>query len=340
MELWSIGDFARACGLSHKALRLYADSGLLAPAYVDPGSGYRFYDPAQLATARLVAELRGLGMPLAQVADVVRLAPGDAADAVAAYWAQVEERTGARRDRAAFLVDRLARKDPAMTTTTYRFRAAAACDPGLVRPEQQDAAHADEAVVAVADGFGPEGAAAARVAVEALVAAAAAEEDGLAAADAAVVAAGGAGWETTSGTTLTGLAGGRLVHVGDSRAYVLRDGGLLLVSRDDAMVQDLVDAGRLTPAEARAHPQRAVLTRALPGHVAGAAARPVDVRPGDRWLLCTDGLSAVLDDAVVRVALASAADPDAAASALVDAVRAAGAPDNVAVVVADVVAAD
>lgn len=339
MELWSIGDFARASGLSHKALRLYAGSGLLEPAYVDPSSGYRFYDPAQLATARLVADLRGLGMPLAQVADVVRLAPDDAADAVAAYWAQVEERTGARRDLAAVLVDRLARKDTTMTA--HRFRAATACDQGLVRTEQQDAAHADDVVLVVADGLGPLGAAASRAAVEAFVAAVRDGVDGVAAADAAVARTAPVAddEEATSGTTLTALAGGRLVHVGDSRAYVLRDGGMLLRTRDDSMVADLVDAGRLTQAEARAHPQRALLTRVLHGRGAVAASRAVDVLPGDRWLLCTDGLSAVLDDAQVRVVLAAAADPEAAVAALVDAVRSAGAPDNVAVVVADVVEA-
>ena len=362
MELMSIGDFARASGLSHKALRLYDDSGLLAPVYVDPRSGYRFYDPAQLAAARLVGELRRVGMPLAQVAEVVRLPGHAAADAVAVFWAQVEQQTGARRAAATLLVDRLSRKDPVMTTTCA-FRAAAACDPGLVRAEQQDAAHADgdasgpaavpvgTAVLAVADGLGPAGAGASRAAVEALVAAARDGADAAAAGAAADAAAAraarpadGAG-EATSGTTLTALVGGVLVHVGDSRAYVLRDGGLFLVSRDDSMVQDLVDAGRLTAGEARAHPQRALLTRVMPGHGAPAGAppvmvRPVEVRPGDRWLLCTDGVSAVLDDAVVRVALAGAPDPADAVAALLDAVRAAGAPDNAAVVVADVTVDD
>jgi PPM family protein phosphatase len=87
--LLTIGAFARAAGLSPKALRLYDELGLLPPAQVDPLSGYRFYEPEQLERARLVAWLRRLGMPLAGIRVVCDLEPAAAADVVTAYWAQV-----------------------------------------------------------------------------------------------------------------------------------------------------------------------------------------------------------------------------------------------------------
>lgn len=126
-ELLTIGAFARASRLSPKALRLYDELGLLTPERVDPRSGYRHYAPAQLERARLVAWLRRLGMPLARIREVCELTPDAAASAVAAYWAQVEADTAARRDLAAFLVDQLSRKDTVMTepATPLTMRCAA-----------------------------------------------------------------------------------------------------------------------------------------------------------------------------------------------------------------------
>ncbi|WP_088289868.1 MerR family transcriptional regulator [Kineosporia sp. A_224] len=357
-ELLTIGDFARASGLSHKALRLYDDLGLLVPAYVDPASGYRFYGPGQLDRAVLVGSLRRLGMPLARIADVVGLGPAGASAAVAGWWAGVEEQTGARRDLAAFLVHDLARKGTAMTAPMtaprYTVRHATGLDTGLVRPAQQDAVHADDPVFAVADGFGDTGADASAAALAALVAALpdAAEastdvvqglRDAVAAADGAVGAAvGDTGRTAAAGTTLTALvrtAGGfAVVHVGDSRVYLLRDGGLFRLTRDDSLVQAMVDEGRLTPEEAWAHPQRPMLAKALVGRGVEADVRLRDARDGDRYLVCSDGLSAVLPEAVVRTTLTAAADPQAAVDDLLAAVRDAGAPDNVGVVVADVLA--
>ncbi|MBI4943865.1 MAG: MerR family transcriptional regulator [Actinobacteria bacterium] len=359
-ELLTIGDFARASGLSHKALRLYDDLGLLVPAYVDPASGYRFYGPGQLDRAVLVGSLRRLGMPLARIADVVGLAPAGASAAVAAWWAGVEEQTGARRDLASFLVDDLARKGTAMTAPTaprYTVRHAAGLDTGLVRPAQQDAVHAGDPVFAVADGFGDSGAEASEAALAALVAAlpdpaqAPADvvqrlRDAVSAADGAVagVVGGGTDRTATAGTTLAALvrtAGGfAVVHVGDSRVYLLRDGGLFRLTRDDSLVQAMVDEGRLTPEEAWSHPQRPMLAKALTGRGVEAEVRLRDARAGDRYLVCSDGLSAVLPEAVVRTTLGAAADPQAAVDDLLAAVRDAGAPDNVGVVVADVLAAD
>ena len=93
MALLTIGAFARAAGLSPKALRLYDELGLLAPAAVDPGSGYRFYHPDQLEPARLIAWLRRLGMPLARIRAVVRLDHEGAARLVEAYWSEVVAET-------------------------------------------------------------------------------------------------------------------------------------------------------------------------------------------------------------------------------------------------------
>src|SRR5947208_9043512 len=97
MDLMTIGAFAGRTRLSAKALRLYDRLGLLPPARVDPDSGYRFYSEDQVATARLIALLRRLGMPLPAIADIAAQPPGAAAAAVGAYWAALESATEERR---------------------------------------------------------------------------------------------------------------------------------------------------------------------------------------------------------------------------------------------------
>ncbi|WP_069466276.1 MerR family transcriptional regulator, partial [Actinacidiphila rubida] len=262
-ELMTIGAFAKASRLSPKALRLYDELGLLAPAQVDPDSGYRRYAPGQLEQARLVAWLRRLGMPLARIRDVCALHARDGRAAAAelrAYWAQIEAETAARRDLAAFLADHLARKDPATMTSTPQpltIRYAALSDTGLVRASNQDAAYAGERLLAVADGFGADGASAAAGAVEALRqleegAVPAGDllnvlEDAVDRARTAVRGVAGTVPEEASGTTLTAMlwTGSQLalVHIGDSRAYLLRDGELFQITHDHTLVQSLVDEG-------------------------------------------------------------------------------------------------
>lgn len=105
--LLSIGVFARRSRLSMKALRLYDRLGLLTPAHVDRDSGYRRYRESQLATARLVALLRRLDMPLAQVAEVVSASNGRGADLIGSYWDAVERRVASQRELAAHLRTRL-----------------------------------------------------------------------------------------------------------------------------------------------------------------------------------------------------------------------------------------
>ncbi|MFF6965009.1 MerR family transcriptional regulator [Streptomyces anthocyanicus] len=355
MELLTIGAFAKATRLSPKALRLYDELGLLPPARVDPVTGYRRYAPEQVQRARLVAWLRRLGMPLARIRHVCSLDAGAAAGEVRAFWARAEAETAARRDLAAFLVDHLTRKDPAMSATTpaLGMRYAAASDTGLVRESNQDTAYAGSRLLAVADGFGDEGAPASAAAVESLrrlesggvpadgllnVLADAVEE-----AERAVHDAVGSGpARQQAGTTLTAMlwTGSQLglVHIGDSRVYLLRDGELFQITHDHTVVQSMVDEGRITPEEAASHPQRSLLVRALGrGADATAEMRLQDARPGDRYLLCSDGLSAVVPGEEIHRVLAAPGEPGSTVRELVALANGSGGPDNVSCVVADVV---
>jgi protein phosphatase len=143
-------------------------------------------------------------------------------------------------------------------------------------------------------------------------------------------------------TTLTALlwSGSRLalVHIGDTRAHVLRDGELFQITHDHTYVQSLVDEGRLTADEAASHPQRSLLAQALTGT---GGARPDlslhEAVAGDRYLLCSDGLSAVVPAGSLRDVLTGSDGPQQALDGLVARAYAAGAPDNIACVVADVV---
>ena len=147
-------------------------------------------------------------------------------------------------------------------------------------------------------------------------------------------------------TTLTGLFGGdgivRVAHVGDSRAYRVHGGTGERVTHDDSLVQRLVDAGAIAAEDAPFHPQRHIILRSLAGDAddaAGLALLELPAAAGDRWVLCSDGLSDALgDDEVVSLA-AQAATPEDAAQALLDAALAADARDNVSLAVCDVVAA-
>ena len=120
MDLMSIGEFARLSRLSAKALRLYDELGLLPPAQVDPDSGYRWYAAGQLDNARLVASLRQIGVPLAQIQLILSLEPEAAAAQVGAYWSGAEADHAGRRDLAGYLVDRLAGKRNVMYEVKVR----------------------------------------------------------------------------------------------------------------------------------------------------------------------------------------------------------------------------
>lgn len=160
-ELMTIGDVARATGLSAKALRLYDESGLLVPVDVDPVTGDRRYQPEQLARARLVARLRLAGVPLARirvVADLVEQSAPAAAAELTSYWRQVEADTASARVLIADLVATLSDQEPPMSTTSHirpTTHPRAATRSGIgARDTQEDAVHLGEGIFAVADGIG------------------------------------------------------------------------------------------------------------------------------------------------------------------------------------------
>ena len=142
------------------------------------------------------------------------------------------------------------------------------------------------------------------------------------------------------GTTLTALlfAGSRvgLVHVGDSRAYLVRNGQLTQITHDDTFVQALIDEGRLTVEEASSHPQRSLILHALNGAEVEPDLSIREARIGDRYLLCSDGLSDVVSPDTLLEAL-QLPDPHESADRLVELALRAGGPDNVTCIVADVI---
>jgi PPM family protein phosphatase len=352
--LLTIGAFARAARLTPKALRLYDELGLLPPAAVEPESGYRLYDPAQLECAQLIARLRRIGMPLADIRVVCGLEPGEAAEAISTFWQQVTADTAARGRTAALLVDHLSGRGTTMpeTNSALTLRFAARCDIGAARRSNEDAAYASERVLAVADGGqGPGGAEASAAAIDALkpleLSAASAAElltmlaEAVAEADRTVRKLAEDDHQPI--TTLTAMlwsgSQAALVHIGDGRAYLLRGGELSQLTQDHTYVQSLVDQGKLSPDEAASDPERALLVRAL-GAGAGQVEADLALRTalvGDRYLLCSDGLSAVVDRGALHAAVSVPAEPEQVAEQLIDLAYAHGAPDNIACVVADAV---
>ena len=237
------------------------------------------------------------------------------------------------------------------------LRAGAATDVGRVRSNNQDSHLTSDPLYAVADGMG--GAAAGEVAsalaIEAL-------NNGFHSAetvdpDALIQAAQTANravWDEAEanpemrgmGTTLVAIAlvqGPELaiINVGDSRLYVLHEGELRQITFDHNLVAEMVAEGRITPAEAEVHPRRNIMTRAL-----GVEPDvPIDLFveapvPGDRYLLCSDGLPREVSDELITSLLTRFADPREAAKELVNEARNRGGNDNITVVIVDVVDGD
>lgn len=236
------------------------------------------------------------------------------------------------------------------------LRTVAASDRGKARENNEDAVHAGTRLVAVADGVGggPSGEVASGIAIRTV----SALEETLAAVPAGDSAS--ALWEAITranqqvraaieqdprldgmGTTVTAMLTTEqeliFVHIGDSRAYVLRDNALIQVTKDDTYVQGLVDRGVISVDEARFHPQKSLVTQALNGSEIHPALIAVTPQLGDRYLLCTDGLSDVVAGPKIAATLRDYPDLAACAQRLVDLALAAGAPDNVSIVIADVV---
>jgi serine/threonine protein phosphatase PrpC len=224
---------------------------------------------------------------------------------------------------------------------------------GKVREGNEDSAYAGSRLALVADGMG--GHAAGEVASSAVVAALSQLDDDEAGLDLLEVLADAveaandhlrAMVDANSaldgmGTTLTAMlsSGTRLglAHIGDSRAYLLRDGEFSQLTHDQTLVQRMVDEGRITPEQAETHPQRSLLTQALDGRAGVQADLSVrEARRGDRYLLCSDGLSGYVAHESIAETL-TIPNADEAAERLIELALAAGAPDNVTVVIADVV---
>lgn len=229
-------------------------------------------------------------------------------------------------------------------------------DVGLLREGNEDSAYAGPRLLAIADGMG--GHAAGEVASAVAISAIAPldrqdltdSDDMLDALAAAVTTARNTLHDMSvsdpavegMGTTLTALlwAGAQVAvcHIGDSRAYLLRDGDLYQITRDHTLIQSLVDEGRLSPAAAANHPQRSLIMRALQGST--------DVEPdlamheamlGDRYMLCSDGLTDVVGDEAVHGVLSTVPDPDQAVNQLIALAIRNGGPDNITCIVADVI---
>ncbi len=225
-----------------------------------------------------------------------------------------------------------------------------ATDVGRVREGNEDSFVVDRALAlfAVADGMGGHlgGEVASHTAIETLRAAVASGtsiEEAVRRANAAVFERAGTDESLYGmGTTLTAVqASGPsdllIGHVGDSRAYLLRAGELRRITEDHSLVEELVREGRITEEQAAVHPQRSIITRALgPEPEIDVDLYTLEVEAGDRILVCSDGLTTMVDEPGVEQALRDGAEPQATAERLVDAALAAGGTDNVTVVVIDV----
>ncbi|GHH05335.1 protein phosphatase [Streptomyces lanatus] len=237
------------------------------------------------------------------------------------------------------------------------LRFAAGSHKGMIREGNEDSGYAGPRLLAIADGMG--GAAAGEVASSEAISTIVALDDDIPGSD--ILTSLGTAVQRANdqlramveedpqlegmGTTLTALlwTGQRLglVHVGDSRAYLLRDGVLTQITQDHTWVQRLVDEGRITEEEATTHPQRSLLMRALGS---GEHVEPDlsirEVRAGDRYLICSDGLSGVVSHQTLEDTLASYQGPQETVQELIQLALRGGGPDNITVIVADVLDLD
>ncbi len=237
------------------------------------------------------------------------------------------------------------------------LRFAAGSHKGMIREGNEDSGYAGPRLLAIADGMG--GQAAGEVASSEVISTLVTLDDDVPGSD--ILTSLGTAVQRANdqlrlmveedpqlegmGTTLTALlwTGQRLglVHVGDSRAYLLRDGVLTQITQDHTWVQRLVDEGRITEEEATTHPQRSLLMRALGS---GDHVEPDlsirEVRAGDRYLICSDGLSGVVSHQTMEDTLASYQGPQETVQELIQLALRGGGPDNITVIVADVLDID
>lgn len=241
-----------------------------------------------------------------------------------------------------------------MNAQPMHFRWATRTDTGLVRDQNEDAVfpdpgtagEAEHLVAAVADGMGGHagGEIASATAIEAVATVSGPATIRVNAANLAVQEAAAQRPRLSGmGTTLTvaifdGDGTVEVGHVGDSRAYLVHDGSLSRITADHSFVAEMIAAGRMTEAEAESHPYRSVLTRAVGlEHTVEVDLFEHTLVAGDRVLICSDGVTAMLDDEEIGRILEEHEDLEAAADALVEAANAAGGIDNVTVAVVDAV---
>jgi protein phosphatase len=238
-----------------------------------------------------------------------------------------------------------------MSSLSLRFSSRS--EIGVVRRNNEDSGFASNNLLVVADGMGGhEAGELASAATVAAVVNAAQESESvevvLELLENAVVTSGEYIADVVSanreyagmGTTLTALAlrddRVAIAHVGDSRAYLLRDGELQQLTKDHTFVQTLVDSGEITKEQAAIHPRRNLMMRAIDGiHAVEVDLQVREARVGDRYMLCSDGVCGVINEYAISDLLRNV-DPTMAVTAIIDAVIDAGAPDNITVVVADV----
>ncbi len=253
--------------------------------------------------------------------------------------------------------DRLYPEPTGEVRMSLSLRFAAGSHKGMIREGNEDSGYAGPRLLAIADGMG--GAAAGEVASSEAISTIVSLDDDVPGSD-LLTSLGSAVQRANDqlrmmveedpqlegmGTTLTALlwTGQRLgmVHVGDSRAYLLRDGVLTQITQDHTWVQRLVDEGRITEEEATTHPQRSLLMRALGS---GEHVEPDlsirEVRAGDRYLICSDGLSGVVSHQTLEEALAGYQGPEDTVQTLIELALRGGGPDNITVIIADVLDLD
>ena len=237
---------------------------------------------------------------------------------------------------------------------TLALRYAVRSDVGLLREGNEDSAYAGPHLLAVADGMG--GHAAGEVASAATITTIAsldADHPGPDLVHALADAVASANMRLQEliisdpsvegmGTTLTALlwsdGQAALCHIGDSRAYLLRNGQFYQITHDHTLVQSLVDEGKITEDDVATHPHRSLLLRALDGRtIADPDLSTHETMAGDRYLLCSDGLSGVVTEQTLHQTLSSVWDPEKAALQLVELAIRGGGPDNITCIVADVV---
>lgn len=361
-QMLGIGELARRSGLSPKALRLYDASDLIPPRHVDPFTGYRRYGADQVGRALLIARLRGIGMGLERIRVICDLPSDAAGQELRSWWPQEQADARTRSTEVASLLTdlrTLPTKESPMSTdpTTHTSTAsghvsvAHVLEQGAVRASQQDAVRVldlpgGRMLLAIADGFGRDDELAGRL-LDALGTSLGTALD--ATDDPDVLTALESAWaalpgllpaDGASGAALIAavLEGERLVlaHLGDGRALLVREGHVEPLTRDHTHVASLVAAGRLTEEEAAADPRRAVLNRALAASAPTAPdliVRTLDA--DDRLVLTSDGIHAVLTAEELGEALLAGSAPEQTAQDLARRTLEAGAPDNLAAVVAD-----